>query len=517
MKTAAGSVNSRGRQDLAGELLSIDADAHLHKLTAHMFPSPALLPVELVRSALKREAAVITIQVTSERIEINDDGAGIGSEQWRALVGLGDGSQDAVAREKAMASLQDFGRPGIGLLAVFCPGVRGVQIENTGAAGKNTLRIAAGQIELRDDNSWPRGTRITIARRRGPAEEERALLAELCAAVHGEIVVNGRSVKKKSLLRDSLVSSGSDGGKNPDRSQLAVAARGDVCRIWLLDQGIPWQVMAMAPVQGMIFSAALETNVAPAPPAIEALAADARRLYRWLAENYEQFPEPCQSRIEDLLFRQARAGGDYSLLSLCAPFRLLASPRKLSLAEVRRAAASGALAFTDFDSRPGRFSVPGKDVLLLSARQKDFLINHLRLPLVPANANAAARVKPRKKLKPFRRALSGFRKFFAPAETGIINASRLSAEENNLCLELEKLWRQKLAAGAAAAAIPLSVGMVEGRRLAPAFRLKNRYGEILLIKRRHPLTLRALQKIILDRDNLELVFTALMPAHSCQR
>ncbi|MCX6556093.1 MAG: hypothetical protein NTW95_01450 [Candidatus Aminicenantes bacterium] len=498
------------------ELLSIDADAHLQKLTANMFPSPALLPVELVRSALKRAAAAISIRVDSERIEIADDGAGIGCEEWRALACLGNGSQDAVAREKAMASLQDAGRPGIGLLAVFCPGIRAVQIENSGQAAKGTLSIAAGRSELRDGNSWPRGTRITIRRRRGPAAEERALLAELCAAaaVAGEIVINGRPLKKKQLLKDCLVSLGDNGGKKPERSRLAVPAQGDVCRIWLLDQGIPWQVLAVAPVQGMVFTAALETDSVPAPPAIAAMAAGARRLYRWLAENYDQFPDHFQSRIEDLLFRQARTEGDYSLLSLCAPFRLRASSRRLSLAEVRHAAAKGALSFTDNDSRAGRFSVPGKNILLLSARQKDFLINHLGLPLVPLNANAATKAKPHRKWGVCRRALAGIQKRFAPAVARIINASRLSEEENVLCRELEKLWQQKMAATTPAApAITLSVGMVGGRGLAAAFRLKNRFGETLLIKRRHPLTRLALQKITLDRDNRELAFIALMPVH----
>jgi hypothetical protein len=512
MNTTPGSADPRDRQELAGELLSIDADAHLKKLTANMFPSPALLPVELVRSALKRAAAVIAIRVVGESIEISDDGAGIGNEEWRALVCLGDGSQDAVAREKAMASLQESGRPGIGLLAVFCPGVRAVQIENSGPAARETLHAAAGRIELRQGNSWPRGTRIAIRRRHGPAEEERALLAELCAAVAGEIVINGRPLKKRPLLKDCLVSLGNESGKKPERLRLAVPAQGDVCRIWLLDQGIPWQVLAVAPVQGMIFAAALETDAVPEHPTMAALAADARRLYRWLAENYGQFPDHFQSRIEDLFFRRARADGDYSLLSLCAPFRLRAANRRLSLDEVRHAAANGVLPFMDSDERTGRFSVPGNEVLLLSARQKDFLINHLGLPLVRLNANAAAKAKPHGKRGFCRHALDGFRKCFAPARTRMINAGDLSDEENALCRELEKLWRQKMTAAATgAAAISVTVGMVDGRGVAAAFRLKNRFGETLLIKRRHPLTRLALQKINLDPNNRELAFTALMP------
>jgi hypothetical protein len=495
------------KTDMPG-LLSIDADAHLRKLTAHMLPSPALLPVELVRSALKRGAVAIAVEVQAGRIVISDNGSGIGAAEWQAIACLADTGQNSVAREKAMARLLDPAHPGIGLLAVFYPGARSVRIENARQEGKNTMRIAAGRIGLQDTCSLPRGTCITIMRRRGPSAEEKMLLAELCAAAQAEISINGRQLKKKPLLPDALVSLNIAYGENAHPSALAIPARGDVCRIWLLDQGIPWQVTAMAPVQGLIFTAALETDSRPTPPAMETLSEQAAGLYRWLAVNYGQFPESSQSRIEDLLFGRALSGADLDLLSICAPFRLWHSPRRLTLAEVRRQAASGSLLFSDHDSPPNRSSNRERDVLFLTARQKDFLFNHLRLPIVNVNAQREIKRRPRKLRDFCRRKIAGIGRSIALFQTG------MPGEESEFCRELEMHWRRKLAAmSAEGAACPLSVVMIEGRGLFPAYRLKNEPGETLRIRRRHPITLRALQKFDQDRENCELAFAALMPGY----
>ena len=555
-------------QNMTMGLLTVDADAHLQKLTAHMFPSPVLLPVELVRSALKRKATAIAVQVGRDRLVISDNGAGIGSAEWQALACLGDTRQTAAAREKAMACIQGLAHPGIGLLAVFCPGARSIKIENTGTAGKNTLRIANGQIELQNICSWPQGTRIMISRRRGPAAKEKVLLAELCAAVQTEIVINGRQLERKPLLINTMASMNITLEKNSKQSLLAIPAQGDVCRIWLLDQGIPWQVTTMAPVLGLVFAAALEINNQLALPMIDILAAAANRLYQWLAENYNQFPEQYQSRIEDLLFKQARSGGNPGLLSICAPFRLWHSQRRLNLAQVRRIGENGILYVMDHDSQPSHFSGPerdvlpcedrpissariggrsvlpcedrpissariggrsvlpcedrpissarigGRSVLLLTPRQKDFLINHLRLPMVILNAHLKTKIRPQKILTFCRRKFVSLHRLVTPSKAQISDRSQLSREENGLCRELEIHWRRKLADAAPdAASFPLSVVMVEGHGLVPAYWLKNERGDILRIRRRHPLTLRALRNISQDRDNSELAFAALMPGH----
>lgn len=496
------------------ELLSIDADAHLQKLTAHMFPSPELLPVELVRSALKRRAATISIEVRADRLTISDDGDGVGSAEWQALACLGDTRQNAAAREKSLALIQDLAHPGIGLLAVFTPGVRRLQIDNAAATGQSTLRIENGLIKLQRACSWPRGTRIMISRRRGPAAEEKALLAELCAAAPAEIMINGRLLNKKPLWSGSLASMEIRLNESLLPASLAIPVQGDVCRIWLLDQSIPWQATSLAPVAGLVFSAALESTARPTPSMLDTLSAAAHRLYQWLAENYSQFSEPYQSRIEDLFFKQARSGGDYGLLSVCAPFRILRSPQRMTLAEVRRKAETGILYVMDHGSRSSHFSGPKRDILILTPRQKDFLINHLQLPIIILSAHKNIKINPSKVLNFWRSKFFRLYGLLLPAKAHIPDQSRLSCKEIAFCLELEMHWQRKItAASPEKGASSMSVVMVEGRGLVPARWLKNKHGDILRLRRRHPLVLRAMHKTEKERDSSELAFAALMPGY----
>jgi len=525
------------------ELLTIDADAHLQKLAANIFPSPALLPLELVRCALKRKATFISVHIHSRRISISDNGAGISSEEWRALACAADKCQNAAAREEAVAGIKKLSGPGIGMLAVFIPGARNMQIENSGPAGKSTMRLAAGRVKLQNICSWPQGTRITIARRGGPAAQEIKLLTELCAAVRAEMEINGRPLKKKPLLTHMLASTRIPITETRPDALLAIPARGDVCRIWLLDQGIPWQVTAMAPIHGHVFAAALETETQLAQSILENLAAAAGRLYQWLAEHYDQSAEPYRARMDELFFKKARLQGDLGLLSICAPFRLWSSARRLNLNEVRRRVENGVLGFMDYGSqleqwsgresevlsykeRPISSALPcedrpissatigGRSVLLLTVQQKDFLLNFLALPLVNLNARMKTNNRLLKILSFCRRGFQGLLKAVFPAKVKISNRGHLSREENELCLELEIHWRRALARAAAEdAALPLSLIMIEGRGLCPASWQKNEQGHVLYLRRSHPLTLLALQSIRQDRANSELVFAALMPGH----
>lgn len=517
-------------KDFAQELLSVDTDAHLQKLAAHIFPSPALLPVELVRCALKRRAAAVSIQLHAKQIEISDNGDGISSIEWQALACAADSRQNDQSREKAMACIQNLAGTGIGMLAVFFPGARSLQIENSGPAGKNTLRMTNGQIELQNTCNWPQGTRIVIARGRGPVAKENKLLSELCVAVQAEIVINGRRLQKKPLLTNTMASINFMPGEKSSCSLVAVPARGDVCRIWLLDQGIPWQVTAMAPIRGLVFAAALETANQLAPSTLETLAATANRLYQWLAENYAQFSEPYQSRIDDLFFKQARLGEDPGWLSLCAPFRLWHSAKRVNLTEVRLLAEKGVLYFMDYSrqlkqlygrekdllsctDRPiSSATIGGRSVLLLTPLQKDFLLNFLGLPIVSLSFSMKTIITPYKILAFWWHKFAGRKRLLALQKNESLDSCHLSQAENTLCLELEKHWRRKLASSIPAGkAFNLTVVIAEGRGLVPACWLKNERGDILQIRRRHPLTLRALHSISQNRDNSELAFAALMP------
>ena len=508
-----GSILDTGEGGVA-DMLSIDADAHLQKLAACMFPTPAQLPVEMVRAAIRRGASSVAVVVRRGRLVVDDDGEGIADGPWHELACALDASRDAVDRERAIDSLQSAASPGIGLLAVFVPGARSIRIENTSLSGQAVLHVAAGRIRLSASGGRPRGTRISVLRARGPAEGEQKLLRELCAAVIQDITVNGRKIERKALLRRTLVQQSVDLGTGASPALVAVPAQGDVCRIWLLDQRIPWQAFTSAAYHGLVFEAALETGSPPAGPEFLTLARAAGRLYQWLAANYLSFPEKFRERIEELLFKKARIAGDLQLLSVFAPFRLWRSRQRLNLEEVRRKAERSILYALPFGSDPDRFVGRHHEALLLTPLQKDFLLNHLGLPLVTPAASMTREGNFSRMLMSARRKIRRLLARLPRPAAKRVAAGSASGEERLLCREMEDLWSRLQRHGRPSpVTIPISVVMAEGRGLAPALWMDPAQDHVLLLRRRHPLVVMAVRSVARDRANVELAFAALAPEH----
>ena len=489
-------------------LFSVDTDAHLQKLAASMFPSPAQLPVELVRSALKRKAGVVSVEVRRRRLLVTDDGEAIAAATWQELACALDRRRGPVEREKAIAALQTAAAPGIGLLAVLLPGATSMSIESPGRDGRPALHVSAGHV------SWPIaaagtwGTRIVIRRRNGPVESENNLLRELCAAAPAEITLNGRKIAAKPVLRKTLVQQSADIGTGRDAALVAIPARGDICRVWLLDQGIPWGVFTSASHHGLVFAAALESAAPAGAMEFSRLAAVAGRLYGWLADHYASFPPPYQDRIEELIFKKVLAAGDLRLLSAFAPFRLWGGQQRLNLDEVRRKAEHGPLFVLPLAGDPRRLLGRHQEALLLTPRQRDFLLNRLELPLViPASAlgrqGRLARVTAR--ITDWTARLAA--RLPRPRPKALPVAS-LDEKEARLCRELEIHGRSLLHRPSS---YGLDVAMTRGRGLAPAAWRQDSRGGVLFLRRRHPLVRASAQSVARDRANVELAFAALAP------
>jgi hypothetical protein len=496
------------------DLLSVDADAHLQKLAACMFPTPAQLPVEMVRCALRRDASSVVVEVGRGRLVVDDDGAGITSSQWLELACALDSSRDAADREKAIDSLQSAASPGIGLLAVFIPGAESITIENSNPNEKMAMRCASGQVRRLDAGSKAQGTRISISRRRAPAEAEIKLLRELCAAAPGEITLNGRKIEKKALLRKPLAKQEVDLGWGKGPAAVAVPARGDICRVWLLDQGIPWQLITSAAYHGMVFEAALETAAIPSEVEFDLLSGVAGRLYHWLAGHYLAFSEKYQERIEELIFNKTRWTGDLQLLSAFTPFRLWRSRQRLNLEEVRRKAERSILYALPLDSDPDLYVDRHQEALRLTPLQKDFLLNHLGLRLVIPTAPMGTQGKMARLFFSALRKITRITDRLPRRRIQVPAAGETSAEEKLLCREMESCWLRLHGRGRAAApGLSLTVVMAAGRGLYPAV-WRHAAGENLLhLRRRHPLVLLAARSLIRDRANSELAFAALAPRH----
>jgi hypothetical protein len=490
-----------------GELLSVDADAHLHKLASSMFPTPTQLPVELVRAALKRRAKKVALKIGRSLLLVEDDGEEIDAGHWRHLACALDARRAPADREQAISALQDAARPGIGLLAVLVPGAEEIRIESPGRENRPALQIRGGAVASPAATRVDRGTRIAIRRRNGAIDGEKKLLTELCAAVSAEVTLNGLRIEKKPVLRRALVQQEMDLGPGKGSFQVAIPARGDICRIWLLDQRIPWQLFTSASYRGLVFDAALESRQAATEREFAQLAAAAVRLYHWLAEHYPSFPPRYQERIEDLLFKKMGMSGDLRLVSSFAPFRLWRSHLRLSLEEVRRKADAGTLYALPLNASPGRFPYARQEALQLTPRQSDFLLNIAGVPLIPISATATN--------PGMRSRLAGawmrFTRLLADRiphrRTGTLDPASLDDEERRLCRELELIARGH---AHPVAPSPLHVAMIPGRGLTHCIWRPMKSGDLLL-RRGHPLVKAAVRSVARDRANAELAFTALLP------
>ncbi|MCU0275827.1 MAG: hypothetical protein MUF02_03050 [Acidobacteria bacterium] len=492
----------------ATDLFSVDADAHLKKLAACMFPSPALLPVEMVRAALGRGAASIAVVIRRRRLSFSDDGEGISAKHWHELSRAFDPALDSGTREQAIDALQRASATGIGLLAVFFPDAVSIRIESARGDRSAVLEILNGRARQLEDGPARSGTRVTILRRDGPASSEKNLLRELCVAVPAAITLNGQMIAKGPLLRRNLVHQRVDIAPGREPARVAVPARGDVCRIWLLDRQIPWQAYASAPVHGIVFEAALESTSPPSEAEFRLLAEAAHGLYLWLARHYTAFPAPYQERIEELIFNRAKAASDLRLLSSFSPFRLWRSKQQLNLDEVRRKAEKGHLLVLPANGDPGRWLSRHQEALRLSPLQRDFLLNHLRLPLAEPPASMGRQGLLSLLFSRISRHATDLAARLPRRPLRALPASVQNGDETRLCRALEAHWRTL--PGGAQRQRP-TVTMAAGRGLVPALLRPGADGDVCILRRRHPLVILAARSVASDSANVELAFAALAP------
>jgi hypothetical protein len=490
-------------------LFSVDSDAHLQKLAASMFPTPAQLPVELVRAALKRKATTVAVEIRRSRLAFTDDGEAIAAGTWHELACALDGGSRPTDRERAIAALQATAAPGIGLLAVLLPGATTIHVESPGRDNRPAMRVTSGRVDGSVPAAGTWGTRIVIRRRGGPVTSETKLLRELCAAAPGAITLNGRKIAGQPVLRRTLVQQSVEVGSERGAAMVAIPARGDICRIWLLDQGIPWQVWTSASWHGLVFDAALESAAPATAREFNLLAAAAGRLYQWLAEHYASFPAPYQERIEELIFKKVKAAGDLRLLSAFAPFRLWRSQQRLNLEDVRRKVEAAPLYALPHDGDPARFLGSHQEALLLTPRQRDFLLNHAGLALV----TPPAAMERQNRLSQLAARLRGGAARLAwrlpRRRLQALDMAVLDDGEVRLCREMELFARIQRHP---APGIEMAVAMISGRGLAPCAGRPGPRGVALFLRRRHPLVRAAVRSVACDRANAELAFTALVPA-----
>ncbi len=483
-------------------LLSIDADAHLQKLACHNYSSKALYSVELVRLALLRGADRVEVTVKSTRVVILDNGRGIDERQLELLCRSLDPRQSAPAREQAILDLKS--PLGIGLLALFSPAPARIQVENVRQKQGKTMLIERGNSRELPWCGITTGTRLTLFRNSvniNLVNQEKRVLEHYCRAAVGDVFLNGKPIQKKPLLTQSLVSVKlKSTGNAPWRTAaLGIPTQGDMCQVWLLDQGIPWFHKILPAWHGFIFEAALESDREFSESLLNQFSATLPRLYRWLADRYPTYPPSLQERVEELLFKHNRLTGDVSLVNRFSPFKVCGSAASLSLSQVTSKASSGNLFAIPVGKNPRSHPPRPGTTFILTRSQLDFLINQHRLPLTvlsPHKGKSSLLGRLYSPAKKWRDFFSRFR-FRAPAileENSLTQAER--AFINGLFIYLSSTRGHYPLPGQG-----IEPKMVSARGFYPSLFTP----PLLLIRREHPLIKKAVRAYQADTRNIEMI------------
>lgn len=488
-------------------LFSIDTDAHLEKLTHHTYRSASHYPVELVRLALKRDANRILIDLSETRIEIQDNGTGIDDSLIDELKSLLQATCADEIREQAILNLKNS--QGIGLLAIFSPSPSRIIIENATAAKSQKLEVKKNRFHLyflseskTGTQASHSGTRLVLNRKAHSIEMEIKILKEYCRGVSRVILLNGDLISQKSLIRHSLVWMKLDHPGQEETGEIGIPKQGDVCRIWLLNHGIPMIRKVIAPWRGYIFDLAFETSEELSAKLLDHLIPEIRRLYLHLVFKYEKLPDATQNRIEELLFKHHRLSGDSTLVEKPKLFSVLNSPRSLNITQLKAIASGSRLYAIPAEVPADQYRNRDYPVLQLSRLQADYLVNHAGIPIrfLPL-PRERSRIREwlsmtGAKLK------SGFRNIIL-SKRRIIAGEQLSDPEKRFIVVLSRYLNQNAAEFNTPAV--KKIGFINGRGFSPGSVLKTKFGlepARLVVRRKHRLVKKAVESVSRNPENI---------------
>ena len=556
----------------ANNLFSIDVEAHLKKAASHTFGSPSHYPVEMVRAALKRGASEIDIRLGHTRIQVTDNGSGLNGEELEMLNYLLDPEQPTALKETAIEALQD--QSGFGLLAIFAPAPGKIFVENASDLGKNQLiftnslrkrakktRIwdtvfkeerpralhCASGVEapphfekgcLKTFNSCDliRGTRITLFQTAGrsPSLEEHILRA-YCRSAPADIRLNNHIISRFPMLdlTQLLASLNISDSKYISRGFIGIPRTGDICRLRLLDQGIPYRYVTLPPHNGFIFDAAVEyvnvdtntSNEEITREFLDHLAEYAFQLYQWLCQNHTSAAVPIQTRIEELIFDHHRFTRSHShsrsttrkssllLSEHFSPFKALSS-QPLTLSEIKNRGRKSTVFAVPRHKEHLRYNMLGKTVLSLTREQADLLAN---LEKIPITFLAPVYQKEKRLLvfffylkKSLKRTIFNLFGFLLRRVNRgkVLTIEQLTPQEQLFMRTINKHLAHLTGEDKAGEdnGHTIEAVMISSRGLFPSIPSRP-----LLIRRDHPLVQKAIKAIQSDPRNVE-IFAPLMPA-----
>lgn len=491
-------------------LLSIDVDAHLQKVASNTYRSAAHYPVELVRCAIKRGSSCIQIDIDKKRLKINDNGSGINQPQLEKLCTLLESKQSFNKREQSILDLQNH--QGIGLLAIFSSSPSQVSIQNITHSQKIQIQYQGGRFRksgtvLNPGEHIGTGTRIVLIRKTADVDLEKLILQKYCQYAKTKIILNGQQISQEPLLRNSLVSIKMKEKENRHGGLIGIPKYGDVCRIWLLDQGILLSRKSFAPWRGFIFEAIVEYSGEITGFFLSTLLEDIHRLYLYMIGHHKEFPLEYQLRIEELIFKHHRLTHDPHLVNRFSPFRTAGSSSFFSLPQLQKKAEKGVI-YGILDRGKNPININNQVVLILNPLQVDYLVNYICLP-IRIQKPSFFRLNPFTRLKySVYKAIGSILKRKRVNEKRIIPFQNLSDEEKIFVEELFRHISKKRDPDLKGYLKPV---MIKSKGILPAIttRESDYTRELLpvriILRKNHSLVKKAIQMVSLNPDNIEWI------------
>jgi len=234
------------------ELLRIDIDAELRKLTVAQLQGPWQLPAELVRRAIRGGASDVRVDLGRGSCVVRDDGAPLVVDRFAELAAMLDTSAPAERRHRALLALEAAG--GLALLALAGLGATHIEIVARGQGKLRRLvwsaRAARPELSEAADPSGARGTEISVRSPDLDAARARTWLRDVARFAPGTVREGGQPINNglKGYLASERFSLGPRGEAVRLTGHVAVASHGEHARVWLLHGGVVATHLGMSSV-----------------------------------------------------------------------------------------------------------------------------------------------------------------------------------------------------------------------------------------------------------------------------
>lgn len=257
------------------ELLRIDIDAELRKLTVAQLQGPWQMPAELVRRAIRAGAGDVRVDLARGACTVRDDGPPLPAERFSELAAMLDSAAPAERRHRALLALEAAG--GLALLALA--GLGATHIEVTARGGGKlrrltwTARSARPELTEAADPNNTRGSEISVRAPELDLTRARTWLRDVARFAPGTVREGGQTINTglQGYLASERFNLGPKGEPPKLTGHLAVARHGEQARVWLLHGGVVATHLGMSSVP--CFDAIVEVS---ALVGLSATAADLR-------------------------------------------------------------------------------------------------------------------------------------------------------------------------------------------------------------------------------------------------